>query len=209
MLKIVPFFFIAVLLTACTENKETAPAKKQILQVKQGEKPVKPIPSTTADEVSKQRIEQPKLVKFVPPVVVPRDPDPMPLPDPYAYREPFAEPVEPPASYTKKQEDEIHDIVEVMPEFPGGQPALLEYLKNNIRYPEEAKETGLMGKVFVGFVVRKDGSITDVTIKRGVHASLDKEAVRVIKAMPKWKPGMNNGKAVHCRMIVPIKFSLD
>lgn len=209
MLKLVPFYVVVVLLIACTENNDAAPAKKPILQVKKVEKPVMPNPSAPAEEVSKQRIEQPKLVKFVPPVVVPRDPDPMPLPDPYSYREPFAEPVEPPVHQGKQQEDEIHDIVEVMPEFPGGQQALLEYLKNNMRYPEEAKEMGLMGKVFIGFVVRKDGSITDVTIKRGVHAMLDKEAVRVIKAMPKWKPGMNNGKAVHTRMILPIKFSLD
>lgn len=161
------------------------------------------------DLASTNKIEQPKIVKFIPPVV----PSPDPLPDPDPWRGSYGDPyVDPPIAIQEKpavKQDEIYDITEVAPEFPGGQTALFEYLKNNIRYPEQAKELALEGKVYVGFVVRDNGKITNVEIKRGVHELLDREAMRVIKSMPDWKPGMNNGKAVNCRMILPIKFNLD
>lgn len=162
---------------------------------------------------STTKIEQPKIVKFVPPQVVgpepSPDPYPEPWPEPYGDPYPFPDPPEPLPNGPASKQDVIYDITEVAPEFFGGQTALFEYLKNNIRYPELAKELDLQGKVYVGFVVRDNGKITNVEIKRGVHELLDKEAMRVIKSMPDWKPAMNNGKAVNCRMILPVKFSLD
>jgi protein TonB len=163
------------------------------------------------DLTGNTKIKQPKIVKFIPPQVV--GPDPVPSPDPWpgSYSDPYAfpDPPDPLQDMHTLKQDVIYDVTEILPEFPGGQTALQEYLKNTIQYSEQAKEMGLVGKVFVGFVVRDNGKITNVEIKRGVHELLDREAMRVIKSMPDWKPAMNNGKAVNCRMILPIKFNLD
>ena len=103
----------------------------------------------------------------------------------------------------------VFEVVEKMPEFPnGGMPGLMKYLSDNIRYPEAAKVAGIQGRVTVVFVVDKDGSITNVKTLRGVDAELDKEAIRVISAMPKWIPGMQKGKAVKVRYTVPVMFRL-
>ena len=103
----------------------------------------------------------------------------------------------------------VFEVVEKMPEFPnGGMPGLMKYLSDNIRYPEAAKVAGIQGRVTVVFVVDKDGSITNVETLRGVDAELDKEAIRVISAMPKWIPGMQKGKAVKVRYTVPVMFRL-
>jgi protein TonB len=103
----------------------------------------------------------------------------------------------------------IFDIVEVMPEFPGGQEAMLKFLSSNIVYPTEMVDAGVQGKVYVEFIVRQDGSITDARVLRGVAGPLDKEAIRVVKTMPKWMPGRQNGKPVDCRYRLPIAFHLD
>ncbi len=110
---------------------------------------------------------------------------------------------------TEEEEPEIFMVVEQMPEFPGGQQELFRYISENIQYPAIAKENGIQGKVFIQFVVGKDGSITNVTVLRGVDPSLDKEAVRVVKSMPKWKPGKQRGKPVYVRYQVPINFKLQ
>ena len=103
----------------------------------------------------------------------------------------------------------VFEVVEKMPVFPnGGMPGLMKYLSDNIRYPEAAKVAGIQGRVTVVFVVDKDGSITNVKTLRGVDAELDKEAIRVISAMPKWIPGMQKGKAVKVRYTVPVMFRL-
>jgi len=103
----------------------------------------------------------------------------------------------------------IFDVVEENPEFNGGMAKLYEYLNKNISYPEMAKENGIQGKVFVQFVVWKDGSIRDIKVVKGVHKTLDKEAIRVIKSMPKWKPGKQRGKNVNARFTLPIKFRIS
>lgn len=106
-------------------------------------------------------------------------------------------------------EEEIFTIVESMPEFPGGgQEALFKYLQKEMKYPQIAKENGIQGTVFVNFVVGKDGKIRDVKILRGVNKMLDEEAVRVVKAMPAWKPGKQRGKNVSVSYNLPIKFTL-
>ena len=105
---------------------------------------------------------------------------------------------------------DIFEVVEQMPEFPnGGMAGLMQYLSQNIRYPEAAKKAGKQGRVTVQFVVEKDGSISNVSTLRGVEPDLDKEAVRVISEMPKWKPAMQRGETVRVRYTVPVMFRLD
>lgn len=105
-------------------------------------------------------------------------------------------------------EQEIFQIVEEMPSYPGGERALLEYVAKNIKYPQIARETGIQGRVFVGFVVEPDGSVSNVKILRGIGGGCDEEAVRVIKSLAKWKPGKQRGKAVRVSYQIPVVFKL-
>ena len=107
------------------------------------------------------------------------------------------------------EETKIFTVVEQMPMFPGGDGALMGYLRDNIHYPTVAAENGVQGRVVVGFVVERDGSITDVNILRGVDPSLDREAMRVVKSMPKWTPGKQNGSAVRVKYQFPVTFRLQ
>ena len=108
------------------------------------------------------------------------------------------------------EEQTIFEVVEQMPEFPnGGMAGLMQYLSKNIKYPTIAQENGTQGRVTVQFVVNKDGSIVDAKVLRGVDPYLDKEAVRVIMGMPKWKPGMQRGKPVRVKYTVPVMFRLQ
>ena len=109
----------------------------------------------------------------------------------------------------KEEETKVFDVVEVMPSFPGGQAALFEWLSKNIKYPVVAEENGVQGRVIVTFVVERNGSITDVQVVKSVDPSLDKEAVRVVKAMPHWIPGKQNGSAVRVKFTVPVTFRLQ
>ena len=99
-------------------------------------------------------------------------------------------------------------LVENMPEFPGGDLGLMKYIKKNIKYPKIAKDYNITGKVYVSFIVDKTGSVTNVKVVRGVDKNLDAEAVRVIKSLPKYKPGKQRGKAVRVMFTIPIKFKL-
>jgi protein TonB len=109
----------------------------------------------------------------------------------------------------KEEENKVFDVVEVMPSFPGGQGALMQWLSKNIKYPVVAEENGVQGRVVVTFVVEKDGSITDVNVVKSVDPSLDKEAQRVVKSMPHWIPGKQNGSAVRVKYTVPVTFKLQ
>lgn len=114
------------------------------------------------------------------------------------------EPVKP-----KEEENKVFDVVEQMPSFPGGTAALMNYLGQNIKYPVIAEENGIQGRVIVQFVVGKDGHISDVRVAKSVDPSLDKEAVRVVKGMPRWIPGKQNGQAVTVRYTLPVTFRLN
>lgn len=120
-------------------------------------------------------------------------------------KEVIAEP-EPPKH---EEENKVFDIVEQQPLFPGGPEALVKYLSENTKYPVVAQENGVQGRVTVQFVVEKDGSISDVHVLRGVDPSLDKEAVRVVKSMPRWTPGKQNGITVRVNYRVPVLFRLQ
>ena len=108
-----------------------------------------------------------------------------------------------------KKNDMVFDVVEVMPQFPGGQIAMLKYIMENMKYPEQAMKEGIQGRVAVRFIVEKDGSISDVKPILSVHPLLNKEAVRVVESMPKWTPGKQNGKPVRVRFNVPVMFKLN
>lgn len=108
-----------------------------------------------------------------------------------------------------RDEGEIFMIVEEMPEFPGGTEALQRYLAQSVRYPVIAQENGIQGRVYIQFVINQNGEVTNATILRGVDPSLDREALRVVEAMPKWKPGKQRNRPVRVSYTVPINFVLQ
>lgn len=114
------------------------------------------------------------------------------------------EPVKP-----KEEENTVFEYVEQMPSFPGGEAALMQYLSKNIKYPSFAEENNIQGRVICSFVVERDGSVSDIRIKRSVDPSLDKEAMRVVSAMPKWIPGRQNGQMVRVKYTLPVTFRLQ
>ncbi len=107
------------------------------------------------------------------------------------------------------KEDTVYQIVEEMPVFPGGEQAMMKFVAENINYPQEAKDKEIAGRVFVSFVVEKDGSVDEVKVMRGIGGGCDEEVVRVVKAMPKWKPGKQDGKPVRVNYMMPFNFKLD
>ncbi len=113
------------------------------------------------------------------------------------------------APIEEEEDNVIFQVVEKMPSFPGGDAALFKFLNENVKYPVIAQENGVQGRVICQFVVNRDGSIVDVEVVRSVDASLDKEAIRVIKSMPKWSPGQQRGKPVRVKYTLPVNFKLQ
>jgi periplasmic protein TonB len=109
----------------------------------------------------------------------------------------------------EEEDNVVFQVVEKMPGFPGGDAALFKYLGDNVKYPVIAQENGIQGRVICQFVVNRDGSIVDVEVVRSVDPSLDKEAIRVIKSMPKWSPGQQRGKPVRVKYTLPVNFRLQ
>jgi protein TonB len=105
--------------------------------------------------------------------------------------------------------DNVFQVVEEAPEFPGGTQALLDYLRKNIKYPEECRKKNIQGRVMVSFIINKDGTIVEPEVVKGVDPLLDKEALRVISKMPQWKPGVQRGKPVRVKYTVPVNFRLN
>ncbi len=115
-------------------------------------------------------------------------------------------------SQTRKDtatDDKVYEVCEQMPIFEGGDAALLKYLRENLKYPDNTKDRGVQGRLVIGFIVEKDGSLTDVKVLRPVDIDLDAEALRVIKGMPKWIPGRQNGKRVRVRYLLPVHICLQ
>jgi protein TonB len=110
---------------------------------------------------------------------------------------------------SSSEESKIFTFVEQMPQFPGGDAALVKFLQKKIKYPKEELSKDIQGKVLIKFVVNEDGKVSDVTVERGASPGLDKEAVRVVKSMPKFKPGKQQGKAVKVYFMLPIIFKLQ
>lgn len=115
----------------------------------------------------------------------------------------------PPPAPKPEVSNKVFDVVEEMPHFPGGAAALQAFLSSNTKYPVVAQENGVQGRVIVSFVVERDGSITDVRVVRSVDPSLDREASRVVRSMPRWSPGKQNGSAVRVKYTVPVVFRLE
>lgn len=199
------------------EKGKVAPARKKLvyteLMAPPPIDPAKPLPP----KVLLPTLQ--KVIKFVPPKVV-RDQvvDEVPTIEELKVNEiaavdvdgdsdvVFDEPVE---QIVEENPDEIFTVVEQQPEFAGGYDALASYLRNNMQYPKSARKMGVEGTVHVSFLVSKTGSISEVTVLRGISAECDKEAVRVVERMPAWKPGRQNGHAVHVRLVMPLKFRLN
>ena len=114
----------------------------------------------------------------------------------------------PVATIEESDEDDIFQVVEEMPEFPGGEEALLKYLSKNIHYPERAREQGVQGTCVIEFVINKDGSVVEPKVVRQLEGQCDNEAMRVVRSMPKWKPGKQRGKPVRVKYTVPVRFKL-
>ncbi len=113
-----------------------------------------------------------------------------------------------PVQMMRNDNDSIYQIVDEMPMFPGGEAAMMKFVANNVKYPQEAKDNDISGRVFISFVVEKDGSVSNVKVMKGIGGGCDEEAVRVIKGMPKWKPGKQDGKPVRVSYMMPIVFKL-
>ena len=109
----------------------------------------------------------------------------------------------------ESDEPEVYMIVDEMPEFPGGDKELYQFIADNVKYPAEAKEKGIKGRVFVNFIVEPDGSVSDIKVLRGIGGGCDEEAVRIVESMPKFKPGIQNGEAVRVSYTVPVIFRLE
>ncbi len=164
----------------------------------------------------------PKLPKFVPPVIVNTPPPPEETPPTTQEIEKAPQvQVDPNAQYAiptgndqgnKVVDDEknkIFTVVEQMPEFPGGEDAMMDFLRKHITYPQPAKNANIEGKVILTFVVDENGNISDIEILRDIGGGCGAEAVRVVKAMPAWKPGKQNGNAVKVKFVLPISFQLS
>ncbi len=106
-------------------------------------------------------------------------------------------------------DDKVYEVCEQMPIFEGGDAALLKYLRENLKYPDNTKDRGVQGRLVIGFIVEKDGSLTDVKVLRPVDIDLDAEVLRLVKGMPKWIPGRQNGKRVRVRYLLPIHICLQ
>ena len=128
--------------------------------------------------------------------------------EPVTFTLPTAEEIAEMERKKKEKEQQVFDMVEQMPKFPGGQSALMQWLSTNMKYPKIAAENGIEGRVYVSFIVRSTGEITDIKIARSVDPSLDEEAIRTISRMPKWIPGKQGGEAVNVRYTMPLTFRL-
>ena len=202
------FLAFVVFLTSCSQhspNPKVKPkqpkANSEVLDTKK-EKEVKVL--SEAKHAPKEKI--------IPPVIIP-GPDPYPEPFPYPDPYPFPEPPDP--VYTGGPcptiEEKPYDAyqVDIQPEYPGGMKSLMNYIDSNLVYPTDALENEIVGRVFVRFTVLKNGSTTDFKILRGLSPSIDREVIRVLKGMEKWKPGILNDEAVDVYFTIPVKLSLD
>jgi protein TonB len=160
-----------------------------------------------------------KSARFIPPTIVPDSitsdfgkqallSDNKPSPPPAIESDPIPVDNKPEPVIPTKEKPVPYTWVPEMPSFPGGDGALFSFLTKNLKYPEEAKEIGISGKVIITFVVETDGSISDVTVARGIGPLCDEEAVRVVKSMPNWSPGKQNNIPVRVRFNLPVKFTL-
>ena len=205
------FLILAVVCSSLFYSCETASTGKKTIEkmkiekqtINPIEKPkINPIDNTSIDDSLKKRKKQ----HIIPQVELMGEVSILPEPPPAIAGGITYEPL--PEIEVVTNPEEVLSYAEVMPEFPGGMPEMVKYLLENMIYPEEMKENGIEGRIFVQFVVTKTGSVEDITIARGIDG-LNREAIRLVKQMPNWSPGKNNGKEVNVKMVIPIRFSLQ
>ena len=202
------FLILAVVCSSLFYSCETASTGKKTIGKMKIEKQTietqksNPIDNTSIDDSLKKRKKQ----HIIPQVELMGEVSILPEPPPAIAGGITYEPL--PEIEVVTNPEEVLSYAEVMPEFPGGMPEMVKYLLENMIYPEEMKENGIEGRIFVQFVVTKTGSVEDVTIARGIDG-LNREAIRLVKQMPNWSPGKNNGKEVNVKMVIPIRFSLQ
>ena len=197
----------AVAQAQTTDRGFNAQEIEDVMNIEDQQKPDEPEPEPQqAQQVEIQLPDDIKVVsndkEVIKPTIISVDQD-KPLPPPNI-----------PLGTKNEQADEdvdqtVFEIVEENPEFPGGNEGLAAYLRKNLVYPESAVDNGVQGRVTVGFIVERDGSVASVEIRKSVDPALDKEALRVVKSMPRWKPGKQQGKAVRTRFSVPVVFRLQ
>ncbi len=192
-----PFYFTVcfiitsvILAASCTQKAE--PEAFSLL----AENRIEPLAITW----KKNNIDTPISIKFVPPIIKFED-----IPD---YHEEPIRPAYPIEKEEEPKEKKPYVIVEQMPEFPGGQEAMKEYIYSNLHYPSTLVEMGIEGRVTLRFTVTKEGDIKDILVIRGVEKDMDREAIRVVDCMPKWEPGKQNGEAVDVYFTLPIVFRI-
>lgn len=198
------------LLWACkNEQKVDKPNKIDTAVSKTGVSKKKETKDEESANKNARKKVKPQIVAVVPPPEPYPEPYPDPEPDPYP--EPYPYPIVEPLPKPVETVDPILSFAEKMPEFPGGQTELFKYINANLQYPQLEKENGIQGNVYVRFTVTDEGVVKDPTILRGIsgYKNFDREVIRVIKLMPNWIPGENQGKKVSVYYTMPIKFKLD
>jgi protein TonB len=167
-------------------------------------------PEVAADEeVPDEEIPPPQdSLKEVQASTITQEGDPNADPNEIIIEDPVNEEAEVVGTPPPPVEDEVFQIVEQQPEFPGGMSSLNQFVRDNLEYPEIARKAGVEGRVIVGFIVGRDGRIRDVQVMRGIGAGCDEEAIRVVRQMPNWIPGKQRGNAVSVRFALPITFKL-
>ena len=205
------FLILAVVCSSLFYSCETSSTGKNTIEkpkiekqtINPIEKPkINPIDNTSIDDSLKKRKKQ----HIIPQVELMGEVSILPEPTPAIAGGITYEPL--PEIEVVTNPEEVLSYAEVMPEFPGGMPEMVKYLLENMIYPEDMKENGIEGRIFVQFIVTKTGSVEDVAIARGIDG-LNREAIRLVKQMPNWKPGINNGKVVNVKIVIPIRFSLE
>ena len=202
------FLILAVVCSSLFYSCETASTgKKTIGKMKIEKQKIEVQKSNPVDKISSiDSVKKTKKQHIIPQVELMGEVSILPEPPPAIAGGITYEPL--PEIEVVTNPEEVLSYAEVMPEFPGGMPEMVKYLLENMIYPEEMKENGIEGRIFVQFVVTKTGSVKDVTIARGIDG-LNREAIRLVKQMPNWSPGKNNGKEVNVKMVIPIRFSLQ
>ena len=204
-LKSVAYLLISALIfTACADEK-TGKSPDQLVE----EIDVNPedlneiIPIVETDTLVEE-------VKVVPPPPPMPEPEPWPEPEPRPDPNPWPNPGPPPEPEPiPNPDDQILEFTDIEPQFPGGEKAMMKFIQDNIQYPAIDREEGNQGKVYVEFIVEKDGSLTGIKVLRGVSAGIDKEAMRIVRKMPNWKPAEAGGKVVRSISRLPFTFRLD
>jgi len=210
-IQIISLFTLCSIGLFCCNNENKSQAKEKSKSGFDKENKCNDIEKESQVKTKQTANSTKQVKKFIPPQVAfdPSYIDPMPRDPSLGIGSSIDPPLEGDELILDKPIDEkVYTVVEVNPEFNGGVNEMMKFLREHIIYPEDAKEIGIEGKVFVQFIVHKDGQLSDFKVIKKVYPSVDREALRVIQQMPNWVPGKNNGNIVSVRVVIPIIFKL-